>query len=116
MTIQSQLLPCLATLLTISCVGSLEPDGQAPVIGEGESAMTKRTIEEVQNANTPQWMSIPGVVGTAIGECDGKPCIKVLVINKESVSGKIPAQAEGYPVVIQETGEIRALDAEEQSG
>ncbi len=55
-------------------------------------------------------MSIPGVVGTAQGLCDGQPCIKVLVIKKTSeIEEKIPETLDGYPVEIESTGEIKAL-------
>ena len=78
--------------------------------------MAAKTIEEVLKERTDQWMSIPGVVGTAIGEFRGKPCIKIYVVKKtEELTKKLPSQAEGFPVVIQETGEIRALEAEGQS-
>jgi hypothetical protein len=53
-------------------------------------------------------MSVPGVVGTAIGRCDGLPCIKVLVAQKtRAVEEKIPATAEGYPVTVEVTGPFR---------
>jgi len=78
---------------------------------QGEKKMTAKTIRDVLQEHTDEWMSIPGVVGTAIGEYKGKPCIKVLVVKKtEDLTKKIPAKIEGFPVVIQETGEIRALE------
>lgn len=75
-----------------------------------EKKMLARKIEEVLKEHTDDLMAIPGVVGTGQGLCDGKPCIKVFVIKKtielqEKISGKL----EGYPVKIEETGEIRAL-------
>ena len=75
--------------------------------------MPTKTIEEVLKEHTDEWMSIPGVVGTAIGEYKGKPCIKVLVVKKtKELTEKIPSRVEGFPVVIEETGEIRALESE----
>ena len=54
-------------------------------------------------------MAIPGVVGTAIGQDKGKPCILVLTAsNTEQIRKKIPATVDGYPVIVQYTGEIRA--------
>lgn len=82
-----------------------------PHSSEGAPEMTTKTIEQVLEAHTDEWMSIPGVVGTAIGEFRGKPCIKVLVVKKtRDLTKKIPSQVEGFPVVIEETGEIRALE------
>lgn len=54
-------------------------------------------------------MSLPGVVGTAIGRCDGLPCIRVLVARKtRAVEQQIPLSVEGYPVRVDVTGEFRA--------
>jgi hypothetical protein len=73
--------------------------------------MTHRTIEQVQQDHTDAWMAIPGVIGTAIGQCKGKPCILILTAsNPSQVRRKIPSVVEGYPVVIQYSGEIHALD------
>lgn len=72
--------------------------------------MPKQTVEEIQAKYQDRWMSIPGVVGVGIGASNGKPLIKVLVIKKTlALERKIPQEAESYPVVIEETGEIRAL-------
>ncbi len=55
-------------------------------------------------------MTLPGVVGTAQSEQDGKPCIMVLVVElTDELKRQIPDELEGYPVVISETGEIKAL-------
>ncbi|MGH8004570.1 MAG: hypothetical protein ACRECJ_07590, partial [Limisphaerales bacterium] len=65
----------------------------------------------VQEEHTPHLMSLPGVVGTAIGESQGKPCIKVYVTQKTAEIEKgVPDSLEGYPVVIEVTGEFKALD------
>ena len=82
-------------------------------IHQREKTMTQKTIQEVLKAHTPELMSIPGVVGTALGEQDGELCIKVLVIEKTpELTKKIPSTLEGFPVAIQQTGEIRALEPE----
>ena len=72
--------------------------------------MPAKTIQEVLAEQTHQWMAIPGVVGTAIGESEGRPCIKVFVAEKtQELVAKIPGNLEGHPVVLEETGEFRAL-------
>lgn len=54
-------------------------------------------------------MKIPGVVGTAIGECDGKPCLKILAASlTPEIKGQIPKIVDGYAVVVEVTGEFRA--------
>lgn len=68
-----------------------------------------RTIEQVLEESTPRLMLIPGVVGTAIGECDDQPCIKILLVElSEELEMKLPKRIENYPVFIEETREIRA--------
>jgi len=76
----------------------------------GEKEMSAKTIQEVLKEHTDELMSLPGVVGTGQGLCDGRPCIKVFVIKKtQELEEKISGKLEGYPVRIEETGEIRAL-------
>jgi hypothetical protein len=71
--------------------------------------MVDKTIQQVQEEHTDEWMTLPGVVGTALGQCEGKPCILVFTAaDPEQVRRKIPPMVEGYPVVVQYTGEIRA--------
>ncbi|MHC4495001.1 MAG: hypothetical protein ACYSYM_04170 [Planctomycetota bacterium] len=78
--------------------------------GKGDG-MSERTIEQVQEAYTDEWMAIPGVEGTGIGLFDDKPCIKIFSsIKPEQLRAKIPSNIEGYAVIIEETGAFRALD------
>jgi len=78
---------------------------------EKGQSMVNKTIEQVQEEHTNEWMAIPGVVGTAIGLYDGKPCIKIFSSKKaEDLRAMIPSTVEGYPVIIEETGVFRALD------
>lgn len=70
--------------------------------------MVPPKIEKVLKQNTNLLMSIPGVIGTGQGLCDGKPCIKVFVIKKTAeLDRKIPGEIEGYKVKIEETGILR---------
>jgi hypothetical protein len=70
----------------------------------------ERSIEDVHREHADRLLSQPGVVGTGIGECDGKPCIKVLVIKRTAdLVKRIPPALNGFPVVMEETGEIRPL-------
>ena len=76
-----------------------------------ELKVPQKTIEQVQAEHTDAWMALPGVVGIAIGEAEGEACIKVLVVEKtKELTSKIPSSVDGYRVILQETGEIRALD------
>jgi hypothetical protein len=68
-----------------------------------------RTIQQVLEENTPRLMTVKGVVGTALGICDDNPCIKILVSElTDSIVAQLPQNIEGYPVEIEETGEIKA--------
>ena len=75
--------------------------------------MPERTIKQVQEEHTDEWMAISGIEGTAIGLFEGKPCIKIFTSSKpQQLRANIPSTIEGYPVIIEETGEFRALDEE----
>jgi len=70
---------------------------------EGEKKMQAKTIEVVLEEHTDKWMDISGVVGTAIGEYEGNPCIRIFVVKKtEELMKKIPSQVEGFPVIIRD--------------
>jgi hypothetical protein len=96
----------------INVVGNLAgcSEGADREVEKG-SCMPERTIEQVQEAYTDEWMAIPGVEGIAIGMSQGKPCIKIFSSRKaEELQDKIPSEIEDYPVIIEETGVFRALD------
>jgi hypothetical protein len=81
-------------------------DGAQP--GQETTLVPVRPLEDVLRERADSLMAVPGVVGTAQGLCDGRPCIKVFVAKKTADSLKaIPASVEGYPVVVEETGEFR---------
>lgn len=72
--------------------------------------MGRKTIRELLTDYTREWMSLPGVLGTAQGLFSGKPCIKVFVIQKTvELNKRIPDTLEGYPVIIEESEEFEAL-------
>ena len=78
--------------------------------GEGDN-VTNKTLAEVVETHTPGLMARPEVVGTGIGECAGRPCIRVYVIEKTAeLQSRIGAEIEGYPVELVESGPVRALE------
>jgi hypothetical protein len=98
----------LSVLLVLSSASCRRAETVEP---QKVDAMPKKTIEQVQQEHTAAWMAIPGVIGTAIGERKGKPCILVLTASStEQVKKQIPATVDGYPVIVQYVGDIRALD------
>lgn len=70
--------------------------------------LAEKPIEVVLAEHTDWLMSMPGVVGTAQAECQGRPCIKVLVAERTPEVEQIPRTLQGYPVEIEKTGPIRA--------
>ena len=55
-------------------------------------------------------MSVSGVTGTGLGIDSDRPCIKVYVVAKTpELDRRIPKAVNGYPVVVEQTGRIRAL-------
>jgi hypothetical protein len=75
-----------------------------------EGTQMPQKIIEVQKKHQKQIMSLPGVVGIGIGAEDGNPVIKVLVKQKTpELQKKIPTELEGFRVMIEEVGEIKAL-------
>jgi hypothetical protein len=76
-----------------------------------ETAVTTFSIEEAQRQLTDSVMSIPGVVGIGIGECEGTPCIKVFIARKTAeLVDRIPTIYKGYTVRVEETGEFQAFE------
>ena len=72
--------------------------------------MPAKTIQVVLAEHTERWMTISGVIGTAIGLSEGQPCIKVFVAQKtDELAAEIPGAVGGYRVLLEESGEFRAL-------
>jgi hypothetical protein len=97
-------------VLVSSVIFFLSGIGGCSPMDKGQQKSDK-TIQQVQEAHTTEWMAIPGVEGTAIGLFKGKPCIKVFSsVKPQKMQDKIPSSIEGYPVIIEETGTFRALE------
>ena len=72
------------------------------------ATVAARNIDQVLAAHTDSLMALPGVVGTAIGLCEGERCIKVFLADSNAATkSRIPARLEGYPVVVEVTGTIK---------
>ena len=74
-----------------------------------DSTLPPPDITQVLQRHTARLMSVSGVVGTAQGDCAGRPCILVLVERMTpALRQAIPDELEGVPVEIRETGRIEA--------
>jgi hypothetical protein len=94
-------LSALGTLFLITACSSTSERTTVPV----------RAIERVLEEHNDSLTTRPGVVGTAIGLCDGAPCIRVFFADSASArEAAIPARLEGYPVRVEVTGPVRPRD------
>jgi len=66
-----------------------------------------RKLEAAHQKLTDRVMGWKGVSGTAIGEADGKPCLKVYLSDAD-VKKRIPRTVGGFPVVVEVTGSFKA--------
>lgn len=70
-----------------------------------------RSIEDAQRQLAEQLIELPGVAGVGIGEDKGSPCLRVWVVAcSEDLSIAIPREVAGFPVIVEESGRIHALD------
>jgi hypothetical protein len=72
------------SIVTLSIVGMLAGSALSGCSGTPErpEQMPDKTIEQVLNERTAEWMAIPGVEGAAIGIFEGRPCIRVFTSSK----------------------------------
>jgi hypothetical protein len=67
------------------------------------------TIAAIIERHSAELLEIPGVVGVAQGARDGRGVVQVLVARRTpELLARLPAELEGYPVIVVETGEIRS--------
>lgn len=100
----------MLTGFVLACAGSKTGvDG-----ADGETIeMSEPTIEQANRTLTDSVIDLPGVSGVGIGECEGEPCLVVMVATRtDELLKLIPPTVDGFPVIVQETGEFQALDDE----
>jgi hypothetical protein len=80
-------------------------------MAQGSSSSPKRDINAVLAAHDKELLAIPGVVGVYVGTLEDRrtPCLRVMLARKTAESRKVPQSIEGYPVIVEVTGEIRPL-------
>lgn len=78
---------------------------------ERNSMAPSRSIDSVKEAHTSEFMNIPGVVGVYVGETDDGILYIGVMVKKTTpeLERQIPSTLEGYPVHVEETGEIKPL-------
>lgn len=71
--------------------------------------MQSKTIEEVLAVHNDSLMAIPGVVGTAIGRCEGAPCIRVFMRDSSAArAARLSDRLDGYRLRVEVTGLFHA--------
>jgi hypothetical protein len=95
---------CVLLACTLAACRPHLPVGKA-------TPMPDRPIADVLAAHTPELMALPGVVGTYQGaRPDGTPAVVVMLASPDTgLERRIPRVLEGWPVVVEVTGEIRAM-------
>jgi hypothetical protein len=99
-----------ACLVACAIITALGPGFE--IMAQDKSSTPRRDIDDVLRAHDKALLAIRGVVGVYVGLLDdGKtPCLKVMLAQKSAETERaIPKTLEGYPVVIEVTGEIRPL-------
>lgn len=72
--------------------------------------MPQQPVAVVMDRYVDRLMAIAGVDGVGLGKCDGEPCIKVFVHRRTpTIVDSIPAELDGYNVVVEETGGFEAF-------
>lgn len=98
---------CVVTCAMLAVIGP-----HFKLMAQKESATPQRDINDVLRAHDKELLAIPGVVGVYVGVLeDGKtPCLKVMLARASAETERaLPKTLEGYPVVVEVTGEIRPL-------
>jgi len=81
-----------------------------PLLALGDDLGMSPSIQEVKKKHETQLLDIPGVVSVGIGmDANGKQAIVVGLESPDpEIEAKIPAELEGFPVVIQTIGSLKA--------
>ncbi|MBI5837553.1 MAG: hypothetical protein HZB25_09935 [Candidatus Eisenbacteria bacterium] len=107
----------LAALLSWGCstrpgAGLTAPDAPQPLPRTGLSVQNPAHVAmvmQLQDENTEQLMSIPGVVGTGTGASwNGAPAI--VVYTSKAIVGGVPTSIKGVPVDLRYVGDVRAYE------
>jgi hypothetical protein len=61
--------------------------------------------------HSAELLAVPGVIGVAEGEREGRPVLQVMVARRTpELLARLPRRLDGYPVVVVESGDIKALE------
>lgn len=94
-------------LVLFAALGVFAQQGEPPIVPPGQLRAAIATQEQY----TPGIMLLSNVVGTAVSAGPGGRGVIMVYASSSDVSG-IPAALDGFPVIIQVTGEIVALQGQ----
>lgn len=98
---------CVVLAMALASCSQDEKPRQERASAQDTTSMSAPLIADVLARHTPDLMKIPGVVGTAQGEQDGRPAIIVYVKEEtDSLVIAVPSSLEGFPVKLQASGPI----------
>lgn len=101
----------VCALALAATVAGCAPAGEETSSGEpapGVELAMSDSLERAQARVTRKVIDMEGVTGTAMGLCNGQPCIKVyLESDSSSLRSRLPRSESGFPVVAEVTGRIR---------
>jgi hypothetical protein len=98
---------CLPVLIVLSSIILYSQN-----MAQGNSPEPKRDINDVLAAHDSELLAIPDVIGVYVGTTEeGRtPCLKVMLARKNPESErKIPRMIDGYHIVTEVTGSVRAF-------
>jgi hypothetical protein len=74
----------------------------------------RKPISQVLELHTPTWLNIPGVIGTGEGQDpQGNPAIIIMTnVSAADVQAKIPSEVDGYPILVEEVGDVKPLNVD----
>jgi hypothetical protein len=81
-----------------------------PLLALGDDPVMSPSIQETKKQHEQRFLDLPGVVSVGIGlDANGNQAIIVgLDAPNSDVEAKIPAQLEGFPVVVKTIGPLKA--------
>lgn len=93
------------TQLLLACPSSEKKEEQKLTVPDSD-------VIRVMNKHADSLMAIPGVTGVSVSALpDGSPTIMILIIEESAtLRESLPDSLDGYPVVVNVSGEIRPLD------
>jgi hypothetical protein len=98
----------------VTMVGGAGASGGSTQPGGGGNAAAAQGLQralEVQRAHGPEFLSVPGSVGHAVGFSNGRPAVQVLVETITPAARAAVRDIDGVPVVLEEVGQVRAFPA-----